>query len=151
MTINSSRVIRGTHPYIIWMSDEVMVHSLQTFVVIPLTSKDTYIGLPTTYPIRMDSKNGLEKKSYALVHQITTIDANCLKDANGKWLGKRGVLGTDDRKEIRNRLRYSLSLSTDLSEDWFAANASQELIQNLFERLPADEQDDLLDKLINLR
>ncbi|WP_235335352.1 MULTISPECIES: hypothetical protein [Aphanizomenon] len=51
--INSSRVFRGTHPYIIWTSDQFQDESgyIATFSVIPLTSQTTFNGLPTTYPI----------------------------------------------------------------------------------------------------
>ncbi|MBD2513343.1 type II toxin-antitoxin system PemK/MazF family toxin, partial [Nostoc muscorum FACHB-395] len=79
--INSSRVFRGIHPYIIWTSDQFQDESgyIATFCVIPLTSQGTFNGLPTTYPINSTSRNGLDKSSYALVHQICTVDANCFK------------------------------------------------------------------------
>ncbi len=59
-TVNLSRVLRGKHPYIIWTSNEFSEESghRQTFVAIPLTSKETYTGLPTTYPINRTTKNG---------------------------------------------------------------------------------------------
>lgn len=41
---------------------------------IPLTSKDTFRGLPTAYPIKANPSNGLADNSLALVHQLTTID-----------------------------------------------------------------------------
>ncbi|NCO74669.1 MAG: hypothetical protein GW795_15255 [Cyanobacteria bacterium] len=78
-TINSSRVFRGIHLYIMWTSDESLqeLSSYAVFTAIPLTSeKDTpkaYEFLPTTYAIKNSSQNGLTYKSYALIHQITTF------------------------------------------------------------------------------
>ncbi len=48
--INSSRVFRGTHPYVVWTGDEFQDESgyIATFSVIPLTSQTTSNGLPTT-------------------------------------------------------------------------------------------------------
>lgn len=77
-TLNSSRVFRGRHPYLIWTSNPFQDESgyLATFTVIPLTSQDTFKGLPTTYPINSTARSGLDRNSLALVHQISTVDAN---------------------------------------------------------------------------
>jgi mRNA interferase MazF len=85
--INSSRVFRGEHPYIIWTSDKFQDNSdyIDTFTVIPLTSstRERDKGLPTAYPINATVRNGLDKQSFALVHQICTVDANCFNDSCG--------------------------------------------------------------------
>ncbi|MEM1171171.1 MAG: type II toxin-antitoxin system PemK/MazF family toxin [Cyanobacteria bacterium P01_H01_bin.35] len=87
--INPNRVLRGRHPYIVLTSKKFSDESgyIETFNAIPLTSKETYKGLPTTYPINPTTKNGLDTKSFALVNQICTIDANYFKNSrheNGK-------------------------------------------------------------------
>jgi len=150
--INSSRVFRGEHPYIIWTSDQFQddVEYIQTFTVIPLTSQETCKGLPTVYPINSTSKNGLSVNSFALVHQICTVDANCFKDLKGNWSDRVGQLDKGDKEAIEERLKYFLNLRENPSEDWFAKNASIELLQKVFDYLPDEETKNIaLDKLIN--
>ncbi|MEH2391814.1 MAG: type II toxin-antitoxin system PemK/MazF family toxin [Nostoc sp.] len=108
LQINSSRVFRGEHPHIIWTNDQFQddCNYIQTFTLIPLTSKETYKGLPTVYPIKRTSKNGLEQNYFALVHQICTVDANCFKDSAGNWLNRIGQLEPLDREAIEKRLKY---------------------------------------------
>lgn len=52
------------------------------YSVIPLTSssRERDKGLPTAYPLKATSKNGLDQDSFALVHQIVTIDGNSFKN-----------------------------------------------------------------------
>jgi mRNA interferase MazF len=151
LTINSSRVFRGTHPHIIWTSDQFQDTSgyIQTFTVIPLTSQTTFTGLPTTYPITNTSRNGLDKKSYALVHQICTIDGNCFKDSSGDWLSRDGQLDANDKAEIKQRLKFLLGFDNDPSEDWFKQNVSPEFVQKLFGYLSDSEKNSLLDSLLD--
>lgn len=138
--INSSRVFRGKHPYIVWTSDEFQDEStyIQTLTLIPLTSQETSKGLPTVYPINSTSTNGLDKTSFALVHQICTVDANCFKDSKGHWLKRVGQLDKADKEAIEERLKYFLNLGDNPGEDWFIKNASIELLQKVFNSL-ADE------------
>ena len=51
--VNPSIVLRGEHSYIVLTSKKFSDESgyIETFNAIPLTSKETYKGLPTTYPI----------------------------------------------------------------------------------------------------
>lgn len=153
LEINSSRVFRGKHPYLVWSSDEFQEETgyIQTFIAIPLTSQTTFLGLPTTYPIVNNSRNGLTKKSYALVHQLHTIDGNCFKNSDGDWLERIGQLEAKDRQEIEERLRYVLNLSTEPTDDWFKQNASPELLKKLHGYLSEDLKlefvEDLLDSL----
>ena len=151
LTLNSSRVFRGTHPYLIWTSDPFQDESgyLATFTVIPLTSQETFKGLPTTYPINSTARNGIDKNSLALVHQISTVDANCLKDSNGNWLVRIGQLDKSDKEAIETRLKYYLGMSQDPSQDWFEQNASPELIQKVFEGLSKEERLLVIDQLID--
>ena len=152
LKINSSRVFRGTHPHIIWTSDEFQdaANYLQTFTAIPLTSQTTWAGLPTTYPITNTAKNGLTDKSYALVHQICTIDGHCFKDASGNWLSRSGQLDRSDKDEIEKRLKYFLGFETQPDEDWFKQNAKPELVQKIFGYLPDAEKSTVLENLLNL-
>lgn len=152
-TINPSRVFREEHPYIIWTSNEFQndTNYIQTFTVIPLTSKRnrTNDGLFTFYPITKTSKNGLDVTSYALVHQICTIDGNCFKDRNGDWLKKNGQLDKKDKNEIEETLAYYLNVSTNPNDDWFRKNASSALVKKIFNLLPEAEQEKTLEELMD--
>ncbi|NET72635.1 MAG: type II toxin-antitoxin system PemK/MazF family toxin [Sphaerospermopsis sp. SIO1G2] len=149
--INSSRVLRGTHPYIIWTSDQFQDESgyIATFSVIPLTSQTTFNGLPTTYPINPTSRNGFDKNSYVLVHQIYTVDANCFKDSSGNWLKRIGQLDKADKKAIEERLKYFLNIQDNPSEDWFARNASPDIVEKVFDCLSEEDKSSVIEDLIN--
>jgi mRNA-degrading endonuclease toxin of MazEF toxin-antitoxin module len=149
--INSSRVFRGTHPYIIWTSDRFQDESgyIATFSVIPLTSKTTFKGLPTTYPINSTSRNSLDKNSYTLIHQICTVDANCFKDSSENWLNRIGQLDKSDREAIEERLKHFFNIQENPSEDWFVQNASPELLKKIFDYLPEDPKKLAIEELIN--
>ncbi len=132
--VNSSRVFRGEHPYVIWSSDEFQddANYIKTFTAIPLTSQTTFAGLPTTYPITKTSTNGLTADSYALVHQICTIDGNCFKDGIGDWLIRMGQISASDKEEINQTLAYYLDIDLNPSDDWFRKNASPQLVQKVY-------------------
>jgi mRNA-degrading endonuclease toxin of MazEF toxin-antitoxin module len=150
--INSSRVFRGKHPYIVWTSDEFQDEStyIQTLTLIPLTSQETSKGLPTVYPINSTTTNGLDKNSFALVHQICTVDANCFKDSQGDWLKRVGQLNQADKEAIEERLKYFLNLGDNPGEDWFIKNASPELLQKVFNHLPDETTKSMaIEKLID--
>ncbi len=154
--INSSRVFRGEHPYIIWTYDEFQndYNYIETFTVIPLTSssREKDKGLPTAYPINATSRNGLDKQSFALVHQICTVDGNCFKDSAGDWFNRIGQLDKSDKDAIEERLKYFLNIQENPSDDWFAKNASPEILQKVFDNLPEETKNLALEKLIdNLR
>lgn len=148
--INSSRVFRGTHPYIIWTSDQFQDESgyIQTYTTIPLTSQTTFSGLPTTYPIANTTRNGLEKKSYALVHQVFTVDGHCFKNVSGDWLDRMGQLDATDKEGIERRLKYFFGFAHSPDEDWFKQNASPELVQKIFGYLPNTEKNKVLETLL---
>jgi len=152
LTINSSHVFRGAHPYVIWTNDQLQHDSgyIKTFIAIPLTSKTTFAGLPTTYPITKTAKNGLTEKSYALVHQICTVDAACFKDKDDCWIERIGQLDQKDKDGIEERLKYALNINETPSEDWFKKNTSPELIQRLYSYLPASIQERTLEDLLDL-
>ena len=150
--INSSRVFRGEHPYIIWSSDEFQddTNHIRTFTVIPLTSKTTFAGLPTTYPITKTITNGLTANtSYALIHQICTIDGNCFKDGTGNWLIRMGQLSANDKEEINQTLAYYLAFDPNPSDDWFRKNASPQLVQKIYGYLSSAEKESLLETLLD--
>ena len=151
LVINSSRVFRGTHPYIIWTNDRFNdeFDYIQTFTVIPLTSQTTSLGLPTTYPITNTARNGLDKKSYALVHQICTVDGNCFKDVSGNWQNRCGQLEANDKSGIENRLKYFLGFDNTPDDDWFRNNAAPELIQMIFNYLPNEKKQETMEILLD--
>jgi mRNA interferase MazF len=151
LTINSSRVFRGTHPHIIWTSNKFQDVSgyIQTFTVIPLTSKTTFSGLPTTYPITNTTRNGLGSRSYVLVHQICTVDGNCFKNKFGDWLNRNGQLDKNDKDEIQKRLKYFLGFDNEPDEDWFKKNATSDLVQRVFDYLPDSEKSALIESLLD--
>jgi hypothetical protein len=94
--------------------------------------------LPTTYPLPPNQNNGLSEKSYVLVHQWTTVDANCFKNSNGNWLERVGQVTKDDRQEIDERLKYFLAMPEN-PEDWLIKNASPEILVKVFDCLPSVE------------
>lgn len=145
--INSSSVMRGQHPHIIW--SEYSYGKFHTYHVIPLTSKDTFRGLPTAYPIRKNAKNSLSKNSLALVHQLTMVDSECFKYGNGHWMQRMGAISQNERVEIEFRLKYALNLSENPSDDWFSQNASPELLEKVFSGLDKKQQEDALSGLLD--
>jgi mRNA interferase MazF len=152
LTINSSRVFRGAHPHVIWTSEEFQQDTnnyVQTFTAIPLTSKATFAGLPTTYPIGDTTKNGLTIKSYALIHQICTVDGNCFKDEQGNWLNRLGQLDAKGLEEITRRLKYYLGINNQPNEDWFRDNATPEIVQKIYGYLSDAEKTVLLERLLD--
>jgi mRNA interferase MazF len=151
--INSSRVFRGEHPYIIWTCDKFQDDSnyIDTFTLIPLTSskQERDKGLPTAYPINATVRNGLDKQSFALVHQICTVDANCFKDAKGDWLNRIGQIDKPDKEAIEERLKYFLNIQENPSDDWFVKNASPELLKKVFDNLSEDSKKSAIEALID--
>jgi mRNA interferase MazF len=151
--INSSRVFRGKHPYIIWTSDKFPddFNYIETFTVIPLTSsaRERDKGLPTAYPINATIRNGLDKQSFALVHQICTVDANCFKDEKGDWLNRVGQIDKPDKDAVEERLKYFLNIQESPSDDWFMKNASPELLKKVFDNLPENSQKSVLEEMID--
>lgn len=149
--INSSRILRGEHPYIIWESDQFLDNEkyIQTFTSIPLTSKTTYAGLSTVYPITNTIKNGLDKTSYALVHQICTVDGNCFKDGANNWLSRIGQLSKEDKDAIEETLLYYLDISREPNDDWLRDNASPKLIKQIFDFLPSEQKQETLENLFD--
>jgi len=117
--------------------------------VIPLSSSTLLQGLPTVYPIKPTTRNGLTKLSYALVHQITTIDLNNFKKASGGWKTRLGQLDKGDKREIEYRLRYYLNL-LELEEDWLAKNARPELLLKVYARLSEEQKESVLGELLDL-
>ncbi|NES65429.1 MAG: type II toxin-antitoxin system PemK/MazF family toxin [Okeania sp. SIO2D1] len=146
--VNPSRVLRGAHPYIVLTSKKFSDESgyIETFNAIPLTSQETYKGLPTTYPINPTTKNCLEKQSFALVHQICTIDANYFKNKEGKWKERIGQLDKPDREAIGERLKNLFDLEQD---DWFTKNVSSELLIEIMYKMPENQRHLAIEKLID--
>jgi len=151
LVINSSRVFRGYHPYIIWENNKFQDEEnyIQTFTAIPLTSKNTYAGLSTAYPVTKTARNGLDKTSYALVHQICTVDGNCFKDSQGDWLDRIGQLSKDDKAEIEETFVYYLNINREPTEDWFRENASPESLKKVFDFLPEGDREGAVNDLLD--
>ncbi|MBR8834925.1 MAG: type II toxin-antitoxin system PemK/MazF family toxin [Stigonema ocellatum SAG 48.90 = DSM 106950] len=151
--INFSRVFRGEHPYIIWISEKFPddFNYIETFTVIPLTSstRERDKGLPTAYPINATIRNGLDKQSFALVHQICTVDANSFKDTKGDWLNRTGQIDKPDKDAIEERLKYFLNIQENPSDDWFVKNASPELLKKVFDNLCEDSKQSALEEFID--
>lgn len=145
--MNSSKVMRGNHPYIVW--SELTYGKLHLYHAIPLTSKDTFRGLPTSYPIKVNPRNGLACSSLALVHQLTVIDANCFQDNNGNWIKRLGIINADEKKDLEERLRLALNLSESPSEDWFTQNASPDLLERVFMQLDPRQREEAISQLID--
>ncbi len=149
LKINSSKVMRGSHPYIVW-SEYTYVNNFCLYHAIPLTSQETFKGLPTTYPIKPNLENGLACKSYAMVHQLTPIDPECFKDRKGNWMKRLGIISANEKNDIRERLSFALNLPNYPSEDWFSQNASPELLEKVFIGLPSSQREEGLSRLLDL-
>jgi mRNA interferase MazF len=151
--INTSRVFRGEHPYIIWTSNKFLDDRdyIDTFTVIPLTSssREKDKGLPTAYPINATIKNGLVKQSFALIHQICTVDANSFKDAKRDWLNRIGQIDKPDKEAVEERLKYFLNIQENPSDDWFVKNAFPELLKKVFDYLPENSKQAAIEELID--
>jgi mRNA interferase MazF len=153
-TINPSQIFRGAHPYIIWTSNEFLgeLKRYPVFTAIPLTSEKStprqYERLSTTYAIRNTLQNGLTTKSYALIHQITTIDAACFRDHSGQWLKRMGAVSKQDRERIQERLMYYFGIPEEPSDEWFTDNATPELLKKVFYLLPDSQKKFAIDILI---
>ena len=151
LKINPSRILRGSHPYIIWTINQLQVQSsyVETFTVIPLISKETHKGLPTVYPINPTGRNGLTEQFYACVHQIYTVDANCLKDSDHNWLKRIGQLDKSDKNAIEERLDYFLEIQDNPSTDWFNCHGSPELLRKIFYNLSEDDRTLVIEEFLD--
>ncbi|MBP0016209.1 MAG: type II toxin-antitoxin system PemK/MazF family toxin [Cyanobacteria bacterium SBLK] len=118
--VNPSYVERYQHPHVVWMNNSFFTTNQTyefTFTVIPLSSKLNNItrNLNTIHVINNTKNNikttGLKEKSYALIHQILTVDAGCFKNPDGSWKESIGRLNDSDMNGIEKRLRYYLGLS----------------------------------------
>ena len=92
---------------------------------------------------------GLTDKSYVLVHQICTVDGNCFKKLNGDWLERMGQLQSKDKNKIEERLKYSLGLSSEPTDDWFQQNASPELLKKIYGYMPDSLKMKALEDLVD--
>ena len=150
LSVNPSRVLRGEHPYVVWSHNEFQdAYSKRVGVitVIPLSSSEGHKGLPTVYPIKPTTKNGLTKLSYALVHQVTTVDLNSLREVSGAWKARLGQLDSTDKGQIEKRLLYYLNLF-ESEEDWLARNATKELLVKVYARLSDEQKESVLEQLL---
>lgn len=151
LSINSSRVTRGAHPYIVVTSNEYIdgTKRIPTLAAVPLSSQTTFSGLPDVYPINKTVQNSLTFKSYALVHQIRVIDAGCFKDKHNNWIERIGQLSKQDKEGIESRLKYFLGLGLEPDDDWIRRNATLELAQKIYGQLIKEEREILLEAFIN--
>lgn len=150
LTINSSHITRGRHPYVVVTSNEYQdgVNRIPTLLAIPLSSQSTFAGLPDVYPINKTSENGLDFKSYALVHQVKVIDAACFKDPAGSWMLRIGQLSLSDKEAIETRLQYVLGIGFNPSDEWFRQNSNSELLLKVYGHLSEEEQATLLENML---
>lgn len=150
--INVSHVQRRKRPYLVWTANKAIDRHHAVIHVIPLTSSsdaEHVKGLPSTYPIRPSSKNGLTVKSFALVHQLTAVDARCLQkpkpNGNGfDWMERIGNIDRNDRSQIAERIR---ELFLPEEDDWFVPLMRPEHIMAAVQRFSPDEADALLEAL----
>jgi mRNA interferase MazF len=139
-SIQKTKIMAGFHPYIIW-TDLEYGNNFHLYYAIPLTSKSTFEGLPTAIPIVRDIGNGLDKNSFALIHQITPINSECFRDIQGQWLERKGRLSTKQMKRLEEQLQRFWMISMSMDEDWFKKNASLELTQAIFTNLSVADRE----------
>ncbi len=142
--INPSTILRGQHPHIIV---SIKAEAAGLAQAIPMSSSDRDAGLPTTYPIKAMTRNGLDKHSFALVHQITTLDLRALRQPDGSWMERMGQLEKRDKDAIQERLLFLLDLQPE--EDWFLERMTFNLAEQALERLPPEERQRLLERQLD--
>lgn len=142
--INPSTILRGQHPHIIV---SIKAEAAGLAQAIPMSSSDRDAGLPTTYPIKAMTRNGLDKHSFALVHQITTLDLRALQQPDGSWMERMGQLEKRDNDAIQERLLFLLDLQPE--EDWFLERMTFNLAEQALERLPPEERQRLLERQLD--
>lgn len=142
--IHYNKLFRREQPYIIWTSDKFQngLNYIDTFTIIPLNFdiQEIYKGLPMIYPINATKSNGFEKQSFALTHQIFTVDANCFKDDKGDWLNRIGQIDKSEKQAIEERLKYFSDIQANPNDDWFIQNTSLEVLREIFDNLAVDNQ-----------
>ena len=74
------------------------------------------------------------------MHNIFTVDANCLKDDKSDWLNRIGQLDKSDKQAIEERLKYFLDIQENPRDDWFINNTSLEILREVFDNLAVDNQ-----------
>jgi mRNA interferase MazF len=141
--IQITKIMAGRHPHLIWTSLEYG-DNFHLYYAIPLTSQTTFAGLPTAIPIRKDSGNGLDKDSFALIHQITPINSECFKDIQGQWIERKGRLSKQYLERLEEQLKRFLMISMGMDDNWFKQNASIELCQIIFGNLSFADQEEFL-------
>jgi hypothetical protein len=77
------------------------------------------------------------------------IDPECFKDDNGNWMVRLGVINSDEKKDLEDRLKLALSLSNEPNEDWFTQNASPELLKKVFMLIDPSQRDEAILQLID--
>jgi mRNA interferase MazF len=138
--VQTTKIMAGTHPHLIWRSLEYG-NNFHLYYAIPLTSQTTFNGLPTAIPIRRDSGNGLDKDSFALIHQVTPVNSECFRDSQGQWIERMGRLGKKSMDRLEEQLKKFWLISMSMDEDWFRQNASLAMCQTIFGNLsPADQE-----------
>jgi mRNA interferase MazF len=147
-TIQTTKIMAGRHPYIIW-TDLEYGDNFHLYYAIPLTSKTTFDGLPTAIPIIRDTGNGLDKDSFALIHQITPINSECFRDIQGQWLERKGRLNTKQMKRLEEQLKRFWMISITMDEEWFKKNASLELCQAIFANLSVADRESFIEWGLN--
>jgi mRNA interferase MazF len=142
-SIQTTKIMAGRHPHLIWTSLEYG-NNFHLYYAIPLTSQNTFTGLPTAIPIRSDSGNGLAKDSFALIHQITPINSECFRDSQGQWIERTGRLSPKYMERLEEQLKRFLMISMGMDDNWFKQNASIELCQIIFGNLSFADQEEFL-------
>ncbi|MHC5917929.1 MAG: type II toxin-antitoxin system PemK/MazF family toxin, partial [Nostoc sp.] len=64
-------------------------------------------------------------------------------------LDRIGQLDKPDKDAVEERLKYFLNIQENPSEDWFAQNASPELLKKVFDYLPENTKNLVIEELIN--
>lgn len=144
MTITKTcRVFAGTHYYIYWGRDDLSTGVVQA---IPLTSRETHVGLPTSLFLRASDENGTRLNGYALIHQITPLDERVFKNAHG-WLQRDGSLTKGQKRDVERRIEYLFQVGQEHPGAQQIPPA--DLIMNLFPQVPTADKMDLIDSMMN--
>lgn len=151
---NVSKVFRDYHPVVVLTPKHVFedYKSLATATVVPLTSQETFAGLPTSYPLQRTKKNGLQKPGYVLCHNPLTVDLDAFKKRSGDkriWLQRIGTLTPEEMGEIDQRIAYINGIDEEtMAKSWLNANISPDLLLSFFESLKPADKEDFLGKAI---
>lgn len=150
-THNVSRVFRGAHPLVVLTPEEDMTSMTGVLIVVPMTSKRTFEGLYTSYPVSNTTSNGLSMPGWVLCHNPLVIDKRALRTPNNSaWLKRLGALRAQELDEVRMRLAYAVGADLEaVARSHLEAHPSIESMQAQYLGLTPEAREAFLEWCID--